>query len=164
LSRSCFHAQAAVSAAQPSAPYQGAIFGIVELDGFRVEFRRGPGGRNEIKRTSDSGHWCTASPTARSSRNGPTTALNRCKIVQLSGWSKREPLMPYALYSERIRVSELFVTEDDLWVHVQQNGLYTEVIFDEDLPPQKILDERYEIHLCAPDGKSLEISQTLRRP
>ncbi len=25
-------------------PYQGGIFSIVELEGFRVEFRRGPGG------------------------------------------------------------------------------------------------------------------------
>lgn len=65
--------------------------------------------------------------------------------------------MPYFLYSafERRRVSELFATEKEMWVHVRAQDLCTEVIDREDADPRRILHPDYEIHLCDADGRRI---------
>ncbi|MEW6645107.1 MAG: hypothetical protein AB1586_31715 [Pseudomonadota bacterium] len=61
--------------------------------------------------------------------------------------------MPFALYSGTLRVSEPFVSEDDLWDYVRHHHLCLEVIDREDLSPQIVLDPKYEIHTCALKGE-----------
>jgi hypothetical protein len=63
--------------------------------------------------------------------------------------------MPYFLFStsRKSRISEVFVTEREVWVHVRAQGLCSEVIDREDLDPRRILHPDYEIHLCDTQGR-----------
>jgi hypothetical protein len=73
--------------------------------------------------------------------------------------------MPYVLYSvsRQCRVSDLFATEDDVWVHVHTQGLCSEVVDREDLDLQRILNPDYEIHICGADGTRLDDSVIRQR-
>jgi hypothetical protein len=51
-------------------------------------------------------------------------------------------------------------TMDEIWVYVRQNALCSEEIFDEELPPRRILNPKYEIHTYATDGELIAISRT----
>jgi hypothetical protein len=63
--------------------------------------------------------------------------------------------MPYFLFStsRKCRISEVFVTEQEIWVHVRAQGLWSEVIDREDLEPRRILHPDCEIHLCDAGGR-----------
>jgi hypothetical protein len=58
--------------------------------------------------------------------------------------------MRYVLFSvsQRCRVSDLFATEREMWAYVSTQKLFAEVADREDLELQKVLDPRYEIHVC----------------
>ena len=49
--------------------------------------------------------------------------------------------MPYFLFStsRQSRISEVFGTEREIWLHVRAQGLFSEVIDREDLEPRRIL-------------------------
>jgi hypothetical protein len=66
-------------------------------------------------------------------------------------------MMPYFLFSasQKSRISETFVTEQEIWVHVRAQGLYSEVIDREDLDPRRILHPDYEIHFCDVEGRHI---------
>jgi hypothetical protein len=66
-------------------------------------------------------------------------------------------MMPYFLFSasQKSRISETFVTEQEIWVHVRAQGLYSEVIDREDLDPRRILHPDYEIHFCDAEGRRI---------
>jgi hypothetical protein len=51
-------------------------------------------------------------------------------------------------------------TMDEIWVYVRQNALCSEEIFDEELPPRRILNPKYEIHTYATDGELIAMSRT----
>ena len=63
--------------------------------------------------------------------------------------------MPYFLFStsRKSRISEVFVTEREVWVDVRSKGLCIEVIDREDLDPRRILHPDCEIHLCDALGR-----------
>jgi hypothetical protein len=61
--------------------------------------------------------------------------------------------MPYALYRENVRISQTFVTENDLWAYAKKNGLCTEIIENDDMPPRWVLNPNYEIHVWGEDGE-----------
>jgi hypothetical protein len=65
--------------------------------------------------------------------------------------------MPYFLFStsRKSRISEIFVTEREIWVHVRAQGLFSEVIDREDLEPRRILHPDCEIHLCDARGRHI---------
>jgi hypothetical protein len=65
--------------------------------------------------------------------------------------------MPYFLFStsRKSRISEVFVTEREVWVHVRAQGLCSEVIDREDRDPRRILYPDYEIHFCDAAGRRL---------
>jgi hypothetical protein len=65
--------------------------------------------------------------------------------------------MAYFLFStsRKCRISEIFVTEREIWVHVRAQGLFSEVIDREDLEPRRILHPDYEIHLCDARGRPI---------
>jgi hypothetical protein len=54
--------------------------------------------------------------------------------------------MPYFLYStsNKHRVSDLFTSEKEMWVHVRAQDLCTEVVEREDADPRRILHPDYE--------------------
>jgi hypothetical protein len=59
--------------------------------------------------------------------------------------------MPYALFSNSIKVSKAFREKSDVWRHAADSGLVMEVGLGEEDPPRRILDMGYAIHECAPD-------------
>jgi hypothetical protein len=61
--------------------------------------------------------------------------------------------MPYALYRENVRISQTFVTENDLWAYAKKNGLCTEIIENEDMPPRWVLNPNYENTFWGEDGE-----------
>ncbi len=65
--------------------------------------------------------------------------------------------MPYFLFStsRQSRISEVFGTEREIWLHVRAQGLFSEVIDREDLEPRQILHPDYEIHLCDARGRRI---------
>ena len=65
--------------------------------------------------------------------------------------------MPYFLFStsRKSRISEVFVTEREVWVHVRAQGFCSEVIDREDLDPRRILHPDYEIHFCDAPGRRI---------
>jgi hypothetical protein len=66
-------------------------------------------------------------------------------------------MMPYFLFSasQKSRISETFVTEQEIWVHVWAQGLCSEVIDREDLDPRRVLHPDYEIHFCDVEGRRI---------
>src|ERR1700739_201141 len=69
-------------------------------------------------------------------------------------WRKR---VAYFLFStsRKSRISEVFVTEQEIWGHVRAQGLWSEVIDREDLDPRRILHPDYEIHFCDAQGRRI---------
>ena len=65
--------------------------------------------------------------------------------------------MPYFLFStsRKSRISEVFVTEREVWVHVRAQGLCSEVIDREDMDPRTILHPDCEIHICDAEGRRI---------
>lgn len=51
-----------------------------------------------------------------------------------------------------------FPTMDEVWVYARENGLCSEEIYDEELPPRRILNPKYEIHTFATDGELIAMS------
>jgi hypothetical protein len=74
--------------------------------------------------------------------------------------------MPYFLFStsRKSRISEVFVTEREVWVHVRAQGLWSEVIDREDLDPRRILHSDNEIHLCDTQGRRVGDTAIRERP
>jgi hypothetical protein len=74
--------------------------------------------------------------------------------------------MPYFLFSvsQKCRISELFVTEKEVWTHVRANGLCREEIDREDLEPRRVLFPDYEIHLCDGEGRRISEAAIRRSP
>lgn len=59
--------------------------------------------------------------------------------------------MPYALFSNDVKVSQAFSTKSDVWQYAARSGLVLEVSSGEEDPPRRILNMGYAIHSCAPD-------------
>ena len=61
--------------------------------------------------------------------------------------------MHFVLYSvvQQCRVGDPFATEREIWAFVGAQHLFTEVIDREDLELQRVLDPRYQIHVCGTD-------------
>jgi hypothetical protein len=49
---------------------------------------------------------------------------------------------------------------EEVWVYVRENGLCSEEIVDDELPPRRILNPKYEIHTIATDGELIAMSRT----
>jgi hypothetical protein len=52
-----------------------------------------------------------------------------------------------------------YPTMDEVWVYVRTNGLCSEEITNEELPPRRILNPKYEIHTFASDGELIAMSR-----
>jgi hypothetical protein len=60
--------------------------------------------------------------------------------------------MPYALFSNDVKLSKTYPTEADVWKHAWKSGLVVDVMSDDDKPaPRPLLDNDYEIRPCRPD-------------
>jgi hypothetical protein len=60
--------------------------------------------------------------------------------------------MPYALFSNDVKLSKTYPTEADVWKHARRSGLVVDVTSDDDRPaPRPLLDNDYEIRPCRPD-------------
>jgi hypothetical protein len=53
-----------------------------------------------------------------------------------------------------------FTAMDDVWAYARENGLCSEEIYDDELPPRRILNPSYEIHTFATDGELITMSRT----
>jgi hypothetical protein len=67
--------------------------------------------------------------------------------------------MKFALYCEEEVVVE-FPTEVEVWQCARANGLCSEEISIEELPPRRSLNPRYVIHTFASDGELIAMSRT----
>lgn len=63
--------------------------------------------------------------------------------------------MPYALFSNSVKVSKAFPNKADVWRHAADSGLVMEVGLGEEDPPRRIMDMGYAIRECAPDQPEL---------
>jgi len=60
--------------------------------------------------------------------------------------------MPYALFSQDVKLSNAYPTESDVWKIARQSGLVVDVASKDGKPaPQPVLDNDYEIRPCRPD-------------
>ena len=60
--------------------------------------------------------------------------------------------MPYALFSNDVKLSKAYPTEADVWKLARQSGLVVDVTSDEDkAAPRPVLDNDYEIRPCRPE-------------
>jgi hypothetical protein len=60
--------------------------------------------------------------------------------------------MPYALFSNDVKLSKAYPTEADVWKLARQSGLVVDVTSDEDrAAPRPVLDNDYEIRPCWPE-------------
>jgi hypothetical protein len=60
--------------------------------------------------------------------------------------------MPYALFSNDVKLSKAYPTEADVWKLARQSGLVVDVTSDEDkTAPRPVLDNDYEIRPCRPE-------------
>jgi hypothetical protein len=57
--------------------------------------------------------------------------------------------MPYALFSNNVKVSKAYPTKSEVWQHAADSGLVMEVGSREEDPPRRLLDMGYAIHECA---------------
>lgn len=62
--------------------------------------------------------------------------------------------MPYALYSNDVKISKAFATKSEVWQHAAETGLVMDVSSREEDPPRRILNLGYAIHACAPDASA----------
>ena len=65
--------------------------------------------------------------------------------------------MPYFLFStsQKTRISETFVTEQEICVHVRAQGLCSEVIDREDMDFAVRIQDCSGIHICAAAGRRI---------
>ena len=68
--------------------------------------------------------------------------------------------MKFALFSIGGDSIVEFRTMDDVWLYVRANGLCSEEITHEDVPPRRILNPGYAIHTFDPDGELVAMSRT----
>lgn len=68
--------------------------------------------------------------------------------------------MKFALYCRGEGVVVEYPSIDEVWTYVRANGLCSEEINDEELPPRRILNPSYEIHTYATDGELIAMSRT----
>jgi hypothetical protein len=61
--------------------------------------------------------------------------------------------MPYALFSNAVKVSKSFHTKSEVWQHAERSGLVIELGSFEEDPPRRILDMGYVIRECGPDSR-----------
>ena len=60
--------------------------------------------------------------------------------------------MPYALFSNDVKLSKAYPTEADVWKLARQSGLVVDAVSDEEKQaPRPVLDNDYEIRPCRPD-------------
>jgi hypothetical protein len=60
--------------------------------------------------------------------------------------------MPYALFSNDVKLSKAYPTEADVWKLARQSGLVVDVATDQDTAaPRPVLDNDYEIRPCRPE-------------
>ena len=60
--------------------------------------------------------------------------------------------MPYALFSNDVKLSKAYPTEADVWKLARQSGLVVDVTSDEDkAAPRPVLGNDYEIRPCRPE-------------
>ncbi|QUS39512.1 hypothetical protein RPMA_12215 [Tardiphaga alba] len=59
--------------------------------------------------------------------------------------------MPYALFSNAVKVSKSFSNKADVWRHAADSGLVMEIGSGEEDPPRQILDMGYTIQECGAD-------------
>jgi hypothetical protein len=65
-----------------------------------------------------------------------------------------EVAMPYALFSNDLKISETFASKAEVWQHAAGSGLVMEVSSGEEDPPRRILHSGYAIRAIAPDAAS----------
>src|ERR1700754_2768467 len=75
------------------------------------------------------------------------------------GRQKWEIRMKYSLFCVDDQTETPFPTEDAIWTYARANGLCKEVIDNEDLPPRRVLDPRYEIHHYSVEGELVALSR-----
>jgi len=63
--------------------------------------------------------------------------------------------MRYALFQGTVRISEMYLTETEVWVFTRQNDYCTEVVENEDMPARRVLRPGFHIHTCDKHGKPL---------
>lgn len=61
--------------------------------------------------------------------------------------------MKYALHFRSEGNIVECATMDEVWIYVRSNGLCSEVISNEHIPPHRIPNPSYEIHTLATDGE-----------
>jgi hypothetical protein len=61
------------------------------------------------------------------------------------------------------RVGEGVVVErktmDDLWAYVRENGFCEDALDDDELPPRRVLNQKYEIHTITSRGELIAMSK-----
>ena len=67
--------------------------------------------------------------------------------------------MKFALYRQDEGIVIECPTMEEVWVYVRANGLCSEEITHEELPPRRILNPQYEIHTFARDGELIAMSR-----
>jgi hypothetical protein len=67
--------------------------------------------------------------------------------------------MKFALHSAEEGFVAQYSTMDEIWVYVRERGLCCEEIFDDELPPRRILNPNYQIHTFATDGELIAMSR-----
>jgi hypothetical protein len=68
--------------------------------------------------------------------------------------------MKFTLHCIEDGSSVEFHTEEEVWQHVRAVGLCTEEIYDDELPPRRVLNPNFRIHTYDPDGELIAMSRT----
>ena len=68
--------------------------------------------------------------------------------------------MKFALFRVEGNSIAEFLTMDEVWTYVEVNGLCSEEITHEYVPPRRILNPGYAIHTFDPDGELVAMSRT----
>ena len=68
-------------------------------------------------------------------------------VAAIFDWAERDP--------DRTALEH----NDEVWSYAQDKGLCAEEIYDDELPPRRILNPRYEIHTFASDGELVAMSR-----
>jgi hypothetical protein len=67
--------------------------------------------------------------------------------------------MKFALYCRGKGMVVEYPTMDEVWQYARANGLCSDEITNEDLPPRRILDPKYEIHTFASNGELIAMTR-----
>jgi hypothetical protein len=85
----------------------------------------------------------------RLSTNGTLPAVIIKQVVE----------MKFALHCIEDGSNVEFSTEVEVWAHVRTAGLCAEEIYDDELPPRRILNPNYRIHTYDPDGELIAMAR-----